>query len=70
MYKEFFRDSALLGFPLVALILFLLAFAAVLAHVSRLRREGIDQLARMPLEDESPCTTLPVRTSGGGSRDV
>ncbi len=51
MYQEFFQKSPLLGLPLAALVIFLVAFAVmVLRAVTRSAGE-IEGLARIPLDD-------------------
>lgn len=54
MYKEFFKDSALLNFPLFTLLLFVSVFLFVVlkALFSRSNDAHIQALSRLPLEEE------------------
>jgi hypothetical protein len=54
--SDFFARSPMLLFPVVALFLFMTAFAAVSAWALLRKREHLDRMARLPLEDE----TLPT----------
>ncbi|AKU92985.1 CcoQ/FixQ family Cbb3-type cytochrome c oxidase assembly chaperone [Vulgatibacter incomptus] len=57
MYQEFYRNSALLHLPLVALLLFLAVFVGTLAWLFVFQRKSprFDRLADLPLElDERP----------------
>jgi hypothetical protein len=56
MFHDFFAGSPHLAFPIVGLIFFLAAFAAVLGHVCfGLRRSrDVDPLAALPFEDGEP----------------
>lgn len=44
--------AGLSGYAIVALVLFLAAFTAIVVRVVRARRPDLDRLARMPLEDD------------------
>ena len=49
--RQFFADSPVIFFPVLALILFITVFLLVTVRVLRARREDIDALARIPLGD-------------------
>ncbi len=49
MYREFFAHSPLLALPLVALVIFLAVFAAVLLSVLLRRTAHFDAAAALPL---------------------
>jgi hypothetical protein len=65
MYKEFYSGSALLGFPLFALLFFVAVFSFVVFRVMRKRQTPhLDTLAHLPLADDSQVTargTIHVR---------
>ncbi|MGB8332095.1 MAG: hypothetical protein WCE62_18360 [Polyangiales bacterium] len=50
--SEFFEQSPVLLYPLIALLLFFVVFLVVLVRVMRMSATEIDQCARIPLEDE------------------
>ena len=54
MFQEYFARSPLLGWPLVGLVIFVLAFVGVLLYVFvGLRdRRRVDRLAALPLEGD------------------
>lgn len=65
MYKEFFKDSAFLNFPLFTLLLFIAVFAFVVLRAV-FQKQGdprVEALSRLPLEDGPPR----AETSRGGS---
>ncbi len=49
MYREFFAHSPLLALPLAALVIFLVAFTAVLLSVVLRRAAHFDGAAAVPL---------------------
>jgi hypothetical protein len=51
MYAELFHRSPLLALPLVALVLFLAVFAALLMRVLARRPQEFDPMAALPLSD-------------------
>lgn len=56
MYKEFFKDSTFLNFPLFTLLLFVSIFAFVVLRALFQKRGDprIEALSRLPLEDGPP----------------
>ena len=53
MYAEVLRATAGVAiFPVLSLVLFVVLFSIVLIWVARLDRGRLDQLARLPLEEE------------------
>jgi len=58
LVEDFLAKSNFLLFPQVALILFFAIFIAVLVLAHRMRRAGtmLDQLSRLPLEEETHRT--------------
>lgn len=54
MYKAFFSQSDLLGFALFALVFFVVFFAAVVLHAMRRPARSVDEVAALPLHDETP----------------
>ena len=50
--SEVFAQSPALILPLIALLLFLVAFVALLVRVLRMRRADVNHYARLPLDDE------------------
>lgn len=60
---EIMSGAGLTLYPIVALVLFLFAFAIVLARVlSKRNARTLEQYAHMPLEDDTP-----VKQNGGNS---
>ena len=51
--SDVMSHAGLSGYAIVALVLFLAAFTAIVIRVVRARRPDLDRLARMPLEDDS-----------------
>ena len=52
MYKSFYEGTALLGYPLFALLFFVAFFSlVVVTSFRRSRTERVDTLARLPLND-------------------
>ena len=49
---EFFAQSPVLLYPLIALVLFFTMFLAVLIRVMRMKRSEADRYAQLPLEEE------------------
>ena len=49
--RQFFADSPVILFPIIALLLFLFVFVFVTVRALRARREDIDALARIPFGD-------------------
>jgi len=52
MKSELLAKSPMLALPLVALFLFLAAFAVIFIVTMRKRAPAYDPLARLPLDDE------------------
>ncbi|MBT8468944.1 MAG: hypothetical protein KJN97_09360 [Deltaproteobacteria bacterium] len=51
--SEFFEQSPVLLYPLLALGLFFTVFLVVIVRVVRMKATEVDQYARIPLEEES-----------------
>ncbi|MFO0628099.1 MAG: hypothetical protein U0325_21165 [Polyangiales bacterium] len=52
MYREFFRHSTLLSFPMAAMMLFIAAFVGVVIYASRRRASAeFNHMAALPLSD-------------------
>jgi hypothetical protein len=51
--SEFFENSPVLLYPLLALALFFIVFLVVIVRVMRMKTSDADQYARIPLEEES-----------------
>ena len=49
---QFFADSPVILYPILALLLFLVVFVSITVRVLRARREDLDALARIPFGDE------------------
>ncbi len=49
---EFFAQSPVLLYPLIALVLFFTVFLAVIIRVMRMKRSEADRYAQLPLEEE------------------
>jgi hypothetical protein len=61
--------SGLHGYAEVALVIFFAVFVAVLLRVTLSRRDELDRLSRLPLEDESNSDHSPSRAFvDGGAR--
>ena len=61
MHADVMSHSGLSGYAIVAMVLFLLAFVTIVWRTfKRSRRQELDALGRMPLEDDAPTT----RSSG------
>ncbi len=55
MYQEFFAKSPLLALPIVALVIFVAAFALVVVRTFGRRERAAASAARLlPLEDDAP----------------
>jgi cbb3-type cytochrome oxidase subunit 3 len=53
MFAQFYQGMRWAELPVLALILFIVVFVAVVVHVTLLvRREEIDARARLPLDDD------------------
>ena len=52
MAREFFATSPALGFPIIALILFVTVFTGVVLFVMRRRPTSFELVAALPLEDD------------------
>lgn len=52
MATDFFAQSPVLAYPVAALGIFMLVFAAVTLRILLAPKERIDALARIPLDDE------------------
>ena len=50
---EFFQDSPVLVFPVLGLTLFVAVFVAVVVRVLRTRPAAYDQVASLPLSEDS-----------------
>jgi hypothetical protein len=51
--SEFFEQSPVLLYPVLALILFFIVFLVVVVRVMRMKSSEADLCARIPLEEES-----------------
>ena len=51
--SEFFENSPVLLYPLLALALFFIVFLGVIVRVMRMKTSEVDEYARIPLEEES-----------------
>jgi cbb3-type cytochrome oxidase subunit 3 len=49
---EFFAQSPVLLFPLIALVLFFIVFLAVVIRAMRMKKSEADQYAHLPLTEE------------------
>ena len=57
-------NAGLSGYAIVAMILFMLAFGAIVWSVfRRSRREEYERAGRLPLEDEAPSARSPKESS-------
>ena len=45
----------------IALVIFFLVFIAIVWHTLRLRKEDVNQMSHMPLEEDSALKSLPGR---------
>jgi len=53
MYQEVLRGVEGVGiFPAISLLVFVTVFAMVLVHAARLDRDGVRQMAALPLDDQ------------------
>jgi hypothetical protein len=50
--SDFFARSPMLLFPVAGLFLFMTAFAVVSARALLRKRDHLDRMARLPLEDD------------------
>lgn len=59
MYKAFYQGSELMALPILAMLVFLVAFTAMLVRVLLARHGsgGFDQAARLPLGEDAPRAT-------------
>jgi hypothetical protein len=62
MFAQMFRDSPLLLYPLVGLVIFIMIFAAAAIRAWRHPTQVLDARSRMPLDDG-----LPASDEGGAS---
>lgn len=63
MAMDYFRQSPLLAFPLLALAIFMLVFFAVTVRAVLTHKERLEALARLPLHD-------PPRSSKAREREA
>ena len=54
---EFFQRSPVMGAPLLAMLLFIAVFTAVIVRVARARRDEMDHAARLALDEETNDVT-------------
>lgn len=54
--------AGLQGYAEVALVLFLVVFIAVVARALGRRRQELDRIARLPLDDDAHSTSTGVRS--------
>lgn len=52
MAQQFFAGSDLMGWPLLALVMFILVFAFAVLRLVRRGAGGFDEVSRLPLEDD------------------
>ena len=67
MFQDFLAARGLGVFPTVALLIFLFCFTAVLAHLILTRKDRLDRIAHLPLDDEelhAGGPGLPGRRTG------
>lgn len=67
MFQEFLASRGLGIFPTIGLLIFLASFTAVLAHLILTRKESMDRIAHLPLDDEelhAAGASLPGRRMG------
>ncbi len=57
MAKEFFAQSPVMIFPLVALFLFLAVFTVLSIRAFLRPKEAIEMMAKMPLEGDGEAST-------------
>ena len=50
---EYFAGSALMSWPLLALVIFIAVFAIAAVTLIRRGRAAFDEVSRLPLEDDS-----------------
>jgi hypothetical protein len=69
MLQDYLASTTLTIYPLVAMTIFLLAFAGVLAHtfLGRKHDRRIDRLANIPFEDEVNAVTTTVDENRKGA---
>lgn len=71
--QEFFAQSPVLLFPLVALCLFMGVFTVVALRTFLTRKEAFDPMANLPLEDlphgTRPDPQLPTHSGRGANHD-
>lgn len=63
--REFFAQSTVLVFPLVALCIFFAVFVVVFVKAVRTPEAAAESLARMPLEDSLTLTQTMKEASHG-----
>lgn len=70
MFQQFFRNSELLIFPVVGLIIFFLSFVGVLAYVfiGLRNKDKVRRIASLPLEGDDGPAALGPRAQRGGER--
>jgi hypothetical protein len=52
MYREFYMHSPLLTLPIIALVIFLVVFGAIVVTTLRKRGGELEPLAQLPLNDD------------------
>ncbi len=57
MAKGFFTDSPLIFFPVLALVIFLVAFTFITIRTLRSSKESLQHVAGLPLSDDTHGTT-------------
>lgn len=62
--RTFYADSPVLAYPIIALLLFVLAFVAITWRTARTSRAELDELAQIPFNDE-PSTSAREETENG-----
>jgi hypothetical protein len=67
MFQEFLASRGLGIFPTIAMLIFLVCFTVILAHLLLTRKESMDRIAHLPLDDEelhAAGAPLPGRRMG------
>lgn len=64
--EDFFAQSPVLAYPVLAMVLFLAVFMLVSARALTARRESLDELAKLPLGD-TDGSAQSDRTTGVSS---
>ncbi|MEM6961097.1 MAG: hypothetical protein AAF355_10635 [Myxococcota bacterium] len=68
--SDYFAQSPLLAFPVIAMILFMAVFSAMAFRAMRTTREELDRMAQLPLRSERYSVSARSSSPGDSGDDI